>query len=124
MCQHEWNRRGTNAHVRIKTCHRCGIQEVLRYKDNQKTTRYVDVNQLKKSGCEHDVRLDKKLLNQILQIRLIGEVFSPERFTKKASQHGLDPGKAYDLELGHQLLDPENRRKCLNISKTTNMDWL
>ena len=68
-------------------------------------------------GSEHDVKLDKKLLNQILQIRLIGEVLSPERFSKKASQHGLDPGRAYDLELGHQLLDPENRRSCLNHFK-------
>jgi hypothetical protein len=49
-CQHEWNRRGTNAHVKVKTCHRCGLQEMFRYRDGQKTTKYVDVSNLKKSG--------------------------------------------------------------------------
>eukprot|EP00435_Cladocopium_sp_Y103_P069875 s367_g34.t1 len=49
-CQHDWNRRGTNAHVKIKTCNLCGRRETLRYKDNQMTVSYVDVSNQKKSG--------------------------------------------------------------------------
>eukprot|EP00435_Cladocopium_sp_Y103_P033954 s639_g8.t1 len=50
MCQHEWNRRGTNAYCKIKTCHRCGRQEILKHKDGTLTVKYVDVSNLKKSG--------------------------------------------------------------------------
>lgn len=49
-CQHEWNRRGTNAYVKVKTCHLCGLKETFRYKDGAQTTTYVDVSKLKKSG--------------------------------------------------------------------------
>lgn len=28
-CQHEWNRRGTNAYINMKTCHLCGLQETF-----------------------------------------------------------------------------------------------
>eukprot|EP00435_Cladocopium_sp_Y103_P056991 s251_g19.t1 len=49
-CNHEWNRRGSNAHIKMKTCHKCGFQETLRYKDNHVTQCYVDVTNLKKSG--------------------------------------------------------------------------
>ena len=56
---------------------------------------------------------DKKLLEQIFHLRLLGEVYSPERFAEKAGQHKLEPGRAYDLVLGHQLLDPNVRRQCL-----------
>eukprot|EP00435_Cladocopium_sp_Y103_P039817 s170_g10.t1 len=50
MCQHEWNRRGTNAYVKMKTCHLCGLQETFRYRDGVKTTTTIDVSNLKKSG--------------------------------------------------------------------------
>eukprot|EP00435_Cladocopium_sp_Y103_P073668 s52_g44.t1 len=66
---------------------------------------------------EDECHYDKKMIEQIMHVRLLGEVFSPERFLSKASQHGLEPGRAYDLVLGQQLLDPENRRKCLNHFK-------
>ena len=48
---------------------------------------------------------------------MIGEVYSPERFLPHVSKHDLIAGQAFDLELGHQLLDPENRRRCLNHFK-------
>ena len=48
-CQHQWNRRGTNAYIKMKTCHLCGLQETFRYKDGLKTTNHVDVSKIKKS---------------------------------------------------------------------------
>ena len=53
------------------------------------------------------------LLKDILQLIRIGEVFSPPRFTKQASQHGFTGGRAFDLVLGDDLLKPEARRECL-----------
>eukprot|EP00435_Cladocopium_sp_Y103_P022323 s3407_g5.t1 len=50
MCQHEWNRRGTNAYVRMKTCVKCGRQEIQKYKDGMITIKQVDVSSMKKSG--------------------------------------------------------------------------
>lgn len=51
VCQHHWNRRGTNAHVKIRTCDKCGLQESCRRdKEHQVDQRYVDVTKMKKSG--------------------------------------------------------------------------
>lgn len=52
-------------------------------------------------------------VKQIMNLRLIGEVFSPPRFSSRASRMGLQAGKSFDLELGHQLLDADERQKCL-----------
>jgi hypothetical protein len=52
-CPNEWSRRGTNAHVKVKTCKLCGFQERTRYKDLVTTQCWVDVkarsNNTKKS---------------------------------------------------------------------------
>lgn len=49
-CEHQWNRRGTNDRQSMRTCHRCGLEEKIRYKDGKLTQRWIDVSTLKKSG--------------------------------------------------------------------------
>ena len=71
----------------------------------------------KQPNHDDDFHCDKKMLQEILHLRTIGEVYSPERFLPHVSKHDLIAGQAFDLELGHQLLDPENRRRCLNHFK-------
>ena len=46
-------------------------------------------------------------------VRLIGEVFSVPRFSARAYQHGLQPGRSFDLELGDNFLNPTERQKCI-----------
>lgn len=48
-----------------------------------------------------------------MHLRLVGEVFSPERFTKRAQQFELSAGRAFDLQLGDQFLCPKNRKLCI-----------
>ncbi|CAL1172305.1 unnamed protein product, partial [Cladocopium goreaui] len=50
-CNHQWNKRGTNAYQKMRTCMHCGLQEITIYKNNQTTQRWVDVTNLKKSGA-------------------------------------------------------------------------
>ena len=57
---------------------------------------------------------DHAILQELFHLKLIGEVFSPDRFTQRSSKHGMQPGKAFDLRLGHQFLCPKQRRKCLD----------
>lgn len=71
----------------------------------------------KAHASEEEYHCDSNFLKQILHTRLIGEVYSPERFLSKANRHGLESGRVYDLELGHQLLDPDSRKRCLNQFK-------
>ena len=49
-CDHQWNRRGTNDRQSMRTCHRCGLEEKIRYRDGKLTQRWIDVTTLKKSG--------------------------------------------------------------------------
>jgi hypothetical protein len=49
-CQHQWNKRGTNAHIKMRTCTLCGLQEITNRKTEMVEQRRVDVTQLKKSG--------------------------------------------------------------------------
>jgi hypothetical protein len=49
-CNHQWNKRGTNAYQKMRTCTQGGLQEITIYKNNQTTQRWVDVTNLKKSG--------------------------------------------------------------------------
>ena len=57
---------------------------------------------------------DHAILQEIFHLKLIGEVFSPDRFTQRSSKHGMQPGKAFDLRLGHQFLCPKQRKKCVD----------
>ena len=52
-------------------------------------------------------------VTDIMHLRLIGEVFSTPQFSRRATKHGLQPGRAFDLQLGDQFLDPEHRSSCL-----------
>ena len=60
------------------------------------------------------IEFDDKLMKEINHLRLVGEVFSPDRFVQRSPKHDLQPGQAFDLRLGHQLLCPRQRRKCLD----------
>ena len=64
-------------------------------------------------NVDDDVYKDRAILQELFHLKLIGEVFSPDRFTQRSSKHGMQPGKAFDLRLGHQFLCPKQRRKCL-----------
>ena len=48
-----------------------------------------------------------------MHLRLVGEVFSPDRFAQRAQQFELSAGRAYDLQLGDQFLCPKNRKLCI-----------
>ena len=65
------------------------------------------------TSCEHLESLDSKDLQDIMHLRLVGEVFSPDRFTSSAGRFDLQPGRAFDLQLGDQLLCPKQRKACL-----------
>ena len=56
--------------------------------------------------CQND-------LPMIYHLKTIGEVFSVPRFTARAQQHGLQAGRAFDIELGDDFLDPKKRQKCI-----------
>eukprot|EP00435_Cladocopium_sp_Y103_P035426 s3103_g9.t1 len=57
---------------------------------------------------------DPMLLNDLFHLKMIGEVFSPDRFVSRSPKHGMRPGQAFDLRLGHQFLCPKQRRKCID----------
>jgi len=63
---------------------------------------------------DNEVFKDHVILQELFHLKLIGEVFSPDRFTQRSPKHGMQPGKAFDLRLGHQFLCPKQRRKCLD----------
>ena len=52
-------------------------------------------------------------LSMMYHLKTIGEVFSVPRFTARAHRHGLQAGRAFDLELGDDFLDPKKRQKCI-----------
>ena len=49
-CHHQWNKRGTNAHIKMKTCTLCGLQEITQRKTDVVTQRWINPSSLKKSG--------------------------------------------------------------------------
>ena len=63
-------------------------------------------------------------LHEIFQLIRIGEVFSNPRFTQRAPKHGLFGGRAFDLQLGDDLLVPSNRKACLQHLRTENYDFV
>ena len=48
------------------------------------------------------------------QLRTIAEVYNPACFGRLAKRHDLIPGKAFDLELGNDLLDKTNQKRVLD----------
>ena len=62
--------------------------------------------------------ISKEDVPDIMHLRLIGEVFSTPQFSRRATKHGLQPGRAFDLQLGDQFLNPEHRRHCLQHLRT------
>ena len=44
------------------------------------------------------------------QARTVAEVYNPNRFGARAPKHDLNPGEAFDLELGHDLTREPSRR--------------
>ena len=56
--------------------------------------------------------MNPNFVQELFHLKLIGKVFSPSRFVEQAPMHGLRPGQAFDLRLGHQFLCAKQRRKC------------
>ena len=75
----------------------------------QESVESSEVNQELDEPC-----VDSTILQDIFHLKLIGEVFSPDRFVQRSPKHGLKPGQAFDLRLGHQFLCPKQRRKCID----------
>lgn len=50
--------------------------------------------------------------------KMAAEVFNPKRFSPRTKKFGLHPGKAFDLELGHDLLQEGSRRTVRQYIKT------
>ena len=50
---------------------------------------------------------------EVLSADVIAEVYNPRRFTSKAVKHGLKPGCAFDIALGHDLLKPAAQQSVL-----------
>lgn len=48
------------------------------------------------------------------QLRTVAEVFNPGCFGKVAKKFNLIEGMAFDIELGHNLLDPQKRQQVRN----------
>ena len=61
---------------------------------------------------------------EIFQVIRIGEVFSTPRFTQRAPRHGLSGGRAFDLQLGDDLLVLSNRKACLKHLREENYDFV
>ena len=71
------------------------------------------ITQLESEGSQGLIQVNQKKLDELYHVRQIGEVFSPPRFTKRASRHGLSAGHAFDLELGNNFLIPSERQRCV-----------
>ena len=80
--------------------------------DLQKAIGHIEKNEPQSEG--HLKELSSQDLHDLMHLRLIGEVFSPERFTSAADHFGLQAGSAFDLRLGQQLLCPKQRKECLD----------
>ena len=63
-------------------------------------------------------------LKELFHLMTIGEIYSPPRCTARAHRHGLVGGRAFDLTLGDDLLDPENRKACLKHLREHDYDFL
>ena len=50
--------------------------------------------------------------------RVVAELYNPERFKGEAKRQGLIPGQAFDLDLGHDLLDPHMRNEVRSYVRT------
>lgn len=51
------------------------------------------------------------------QARTVAEVFNPNRFCPYAKKHNLEPGIAFDVELGTDLLEPKKRTEVRKYLK-------
>lgn len=54
---HEWNRRGTNAYQRMKTCQLCGLREIFKYKDQQTIRSWVPIDKRTRTRSTTDIEL-------------------------------------------------------------------
>eukprot|EP00435_Cladocopium_sp_Y103_P008347 s557_g2.t1 len=54
----------------------------------------------------------------IRSLRTVAEIYNPGCFSKFAKQHGLEPGIAFDLTLGHDLSCPKKRAHVIEYIKT------
>ena len=73
------------------------------------------IDALEDEALQTDVHpeLPSKIVEELMHLRLVGEVFSPDRFTQRAQQFKLSAGRAFDLQLGDQFLCPKNRKLCM-----------
>ena len=51
-------------------------------------------------------------------MKLVAEIFNPERFTAVAKQFHLQPGEAFDIELGWDLLNRSHRQSVRHYIQT------
>eukprot|EP00435_Cladocopium_sp_Y103_P011110 s283_g2.t2 len=51
-------------------------------------------------------------------LKTVAEIYNPGCFSRLAKQHGLEPGLAFDITLGHDLLCPKNRAHVKDYVQT------
>ena len=56
------------------------------------------------------------------QLRTVAELYNPERFQKHVHKHGLRAGEAFDLKLGHDLLNAKTRDQIRQYFRTCKPD--
>ena len=84
-----------------------------------------DASEQKASKTIQQFAEDKKRLRQLerltqlhpKQVKLVAEIYNPQRFQKKTHEHDLLPGEAFDLELGDDLLRPEVQHYVISYLK-------
>ena len=54
----------------------------------------------------------------VRNLKTVAEIYNPGCFSKFAKQHGLEPGVAFDISLGHDLLCPQKRSHVIEYIKT------
>ena len=79
-----------------------------------------EVFQLAGAGHKGPVQRCAQLLNLTKkQAKVVSEVYNPQRFGARTSNHGLLEGSAFDIVLGNNILKPEVRHEVRDHLKTS-----
>ena len=73
------------------------------------------LDDLQHQPCKQKLALYQEIFGMSTkELRTVAEVFSPNRFIPRAHRHGLNGGKAFDIVLGQDLLQPEAQEAVIS----------
>ena len=72
----------------------------------------LQIQEMERCLCESDPHLQ---LQYLRKSSVVSEVFNPCRFGSKAKKFKLQSGNAFDIRLGHDLLQPSMQHSVLNL---------